>query len=462
VNPGEKVVGFGRGGSESLTLILEVPGEDGLRVRKVLSERLVTPAWDRHGAGVMLPPFAKARSQVLFLEQLPPDVQAFFPKVLDLHERTIAADPSDAEAEARGGVFHELFYDMSFVPGIEISELVRRHGPPPAIVARLYEMVFSVLAERIHCHRIRVPARPTIEPSYFTKIVERLALARRTAPRTFCDQLVASDRIHINGRTYLNIGALLAELRGRSELSAVLEPGYHALVIGDTNTENIKITNPAPILAAMRRGDASFAAHEIGIRFLDPRAIGFHEGGRDTGSDDPMYDNKPWHNSLGNYDAIHGEYFDLTMHMRPEGADLRIAIHRDCPYRRSYDGLAGHFKEVMTRAWSLDDPQRSFVRDDPYWLIRFVFVMGTHFAAMPPFHVTKSAHGVLHDDPFSQRRAVALYAEGIKWLNLAVDMLHGRVRHYLGFDIPALPRCAFNQGVRTAAHRTGATVEKQL
>ena len=70
--------------------------------------------------------------------------------------------------------------------------------------------------------------------------------------------------------------------------------------MGDTNTENIKITKEIALLEYLEQGDLSFSAADIGIKFLDPRAIGFHENGEDTGSDDPMYDNKLWHNSIGN------------------------------------------------------------------------------------------------------------------------------------------------------------------
>jgi len=65
--------------------------------------------------------------------------------------------------------------------------------------------------------------------------------------------------------------------------------------------------------------------------------------------------------------------------------------------------------------------------------------MGTHFAAMPPFHFSKDAHGVLVDNARHQRRPLALYAEGVKWLNLALDMLEGRVRDFLGIAVPRVP-----------------------
>jgi hypothetical protein len=104
----------------------------------------------------------------------------------------------------------------------------------------------------------------------------------------------------------------------------ILEPKFHSLVMGDTNTENIKITNTEPLLRAQRLIEEGttrekinealdgITAESLGIRFLDPRAIGFKSEGSDT-SDDAMYDNKPWHNCLGHYDEIHYEHFKLAV-----------------------------------------------------------------------------------------------------------------------------------------------------
>ena len=63
----ETIKGFGHGGSESLTIFLQKPGR-GLFVRKVLSERLVTPQWARDGRDVMLPPCPKAKRQIDYLQ----------------------------------------------------------------------------------------------------------------------------------------------------------------------------------------------------------------------------------------------------------------------------------------------------------------------------------------------------------------------------------------------------------
>jgi hypothetical protein len=435
LNADETVKGFGYGGSESLTMFLQKP--DGkLFVRKVLSERLVTPQWERDGRDVMLPPCLKAKSQVEYLQGLPASAKPFFPEVLNVTERDqIVIDGN------RHTVYQEFIYDMTYIPGIEISKFVRQYQPSPQIVAILYSEIFRILNEKVHSQRRRVPRQPTLEQSYFSKIEKRLALSQATAPKTFSDSLLRADEIVINGKKMRNVPLLLKTFRNNPQFLEVLKPKFHALVVGDTNTENIKIGNIQPLL--MRHENPSFTtplftAEELQIRFLDPRAIGFHEDGKDTGADDPMYDNKPWHNCLGNYDKIHGEHFNLAYKVREGISHLAVAFHEDNPYAVSYDGIEKYFAEAMTTAWKLDDPTSDVCQNDPYWLIRFVFLMGTHFMAMPPFHFSKEQDGSLIDDTQHQSRPLAIYAEGIKWLNLTLDMLEGNVTTFLGVPIPRI------------------------
>jgi hypothetical protein len=425
---GERFEDFGYGGSESLTLFLDRPG-CGRIVRKILSERLVTPSWHRDGRDVMLPPCAKARRQTEYLNGLPEPVRPLFPRVL-------------AQAERRVGEHHEFIYDMTFVPGIEVSRFILKHRPPPRVVALLYTEIFRLLRERIHVHRRRAPRAPTLEASYWSKIDKRLELAHETAPRTFDPQLLTAEHVLVNGRRLKNVPALLRAYRETERWQRVLEPRVHSLVVGDTNTENIKIGNVAPLLRSYEEvsfAHPPFSAEELELRFLDPRAIGFHEDGVDTGADDPMYDNKPWHNSLGNYDQIHGEHFDLDYRIHAGAPAFRIQFHEYNPYAASYRGIGRYFAESMRAAWRLDDPRSEIRESDPYWVIRFAFLMGTHFMAMPPFHFAKDEQGVLHDDPQHQRRPLAIYVEGLKWLNLAIEMLEGRVENFLGVPVPRLP-----------------------
>jgi len=435
LKPGETIEGFGFGGSESLTLFLR--REAGERfVRKILSEQLVTPRWDRDGRDVMLPPCRKARSQTEYLRSLPASARRYFPEVLDVSERSVTRVEGGREA-----TYHELMYDMTFIDGIEVGRFIQEYQPAPRTVALLYAEIFRLLREQVHVHRRRSPRQPTLEPSYFTKIEKRLALAAATAPHTFNDFMLRSPEILLNGRRLRNVPTLLRAFRGVDRYARILEPRTHSLVVGDTNTENIKIRNIEPLLrdhGELAPGARPFTYQDLKLGFLDPRAIGFHEHGVDTGADDPMYDNKPWHNSLGHYDQIHGEHFDLAYQMIDGIPALRIAFHEQHPYADSYRDLGRYFADAMAAAWQLGEPVVGIDHEDPFWIIRFAFVMGTHFMAMPPFHFSKTADGRLIDDPQRQRRPLAIYAEGIEWLNLALEMLEGRQREYFGVPVPSI------------------------
>ncbi|MEU5259618.1 ACP S-malonyltransferase [Amycolatopsis sp. NPDC021455] len=461
---GERVLGFGNGGSESMTIFLRKDGEDRTTVRKVLSEALTTVGWNPDGRGVMLPPFAKARKQAEYLRALPASVRRYFPEVHDVRERVIPVPPH-ARTDGTATGCAEVVYEMSYVPGEEVSRFVERNSPPPAVIARLYEEIFRVLNRTVHTvNRVPAPGE-TLDVSYFRKIEDRLALCRRTAPRTFTPELLDTEHIVIDGVTYLNSRALLARFRAHPEYLRILEPRFHSLVMGDTNTENIKVGNTVPLLHAQRLIEtgapreeidaalAAITAESVGIRFLDPRAIGFKSDGADT-RDDAMYDNKPWHNCLGHYDEIHYEQFTLRVRTG-EGRTPRVDVGfvAGNPYQQSYRvrdvvakgeavdpaaprGMEDYFASVMA-AVHRDDPESRQLKD-PYWIIRFVFLMGTHFAAMPPFHFQSELDGTLTDTYQAQRRPVAIYCEGIKWLNWALQMLTGERTEFLGVPVPPL------------------------
>jgi malonyl CoA-acyl carrier protein transacylase len=466
IDAGETIVGFGKGGSESMTIFVKKEGDDRIIVRKILSEALTTAKWSRHGQGVMLPPFAKAKNQAEYLKALPESVRPYFPEAFDSIEREIPV--LDRRGNDDKTIHNELIYEMSYVPGQEVSRFIEKHCPPPAVIARLYVQVLSILNRAVHqVNRVPAPGR-TLDISYLRKIEDRLALCRRTAPRTFSEQLLDTEHIMINGVRYLNSSALLTRLREHPEIFNVLEPRFHSLVMGDTNTENIKVTNVDPLLRAQRLIEsdapaeqidtalAAITAESLGIRFLDPRAIGFCSTGRQT-RDDPMYDNKPWHNSIGHYDEIHHEHFTLQVHCeagRTPGVDIEFTEGNR--YQQSYRvrdltvsggqvdnaaprGMEDYFGPVMTEVYGLDDPDSAYCRDDPYWLIRFVFIMGTHFTAMPPFHFQPELDGTLIDNFQVQRRPVAIYCEGVKWLNWALEMLDGRRTEFLGLPVPPPP-----------------------
>ncbi|KAL7940032.1 hypothetical protein V8C42DRAFT_42164 [Trichoderma barbatum] len=470
---GEQVLGFGKGGSESMTVFVTrqtmIPLDTTSKpiiVRKILSESLIAAGWNPDGEGVMLPPFRKAKRQAEFLKALPDPARPYFPEVFEVLEREIPVPPHQRQGMQRDS-FKETIYEMSFVPGEEVSRYVERCSPPPAIVARIYEQIALVLARDVHSlYRAPAPGQ-TLETSYFHKIEARLALCRRTAPLTFGPNLLDTDHIVINGVQYRNVGTLLKAFREHPAYCEILEPRVHALVMGDTNTENIKINNLGPLQhaqiliesgAAQSEIDAALdamTASSMDLRFLDPRAIGFTSEGAET-RDDPMYDNKPWHNSLGHYDEMHHERFELAVGAGPsQTPDIHITYKPNNPYARAYRvedltergidigsrpggvGMEHYFAPVMRKLYDMDNPNSARIAEDPHWLVRFVFIMGTHFMAMPPFHFQTEFGGALIDSLLVQRRPVAIFCEGIRWLNWALQMLEGTRHSFLGIQVPA-------------------------
>jgi hypothetical protein len=204
IEEGETLLGHGYGGSESLTFFIRCPMR-GHIVRKVLSAPLITAAWDRNGSDVMLAPHVKARRQAEWLQSLPTEVAPLFPRVLDLRGR------SPGRAELTEPPPDEFIYDMTFVPGIEISRFVREFRPAPSVVALLYAELFAMMARRIHRYRLTIPSGATLESSYFAKIEKRLRLSQATAPDTFSERLLDRDWIVINRRRLRNVPVLLTK-----------------------------------------------------------------------------------------------------------------------------------------------------------------------------------------------------------------------------------------------------------
>ncbi|HEU4914253.1 MAG TPA: hypothetical protein VFT16_02495 [Candidatus Saccharimonadales bacterium] len=419
--PDEQLQGFGSGGSESLVMVVNTPTY-GRVVRKVCSEVLSAVPWDPNGTGVMTPPSTKGGLQVSYLQGLPQSVQPYFPAVHKVQTET--------EPTPDGGTVRRLVYDQTLLTGVEVSSFVAEAQPTPGVVAHLHHEVMRLLAEKVHPHRLTQNGEDTIQESYLDKITARLELSRQAAPETF-GPLLDSERIVINGVEYSNIKGLL-KFFGRPEVREMLEPQHHALVMGDTNTENVMITHPDVLLDAMRQsGRPEFTYDDIGLKFLDPRAIGFRTTGGDT-VDDPMYDNKPVHNSIGNYDVMHNEHFDLSVGQGPDAPTITVRNHANNPYTKPYEGMEDYFKYVM-EGWGVANEE--FRQRDPNWLLRFTFMMGSHFAAMPPFHFTRDETGRVPEDPDAQKRAIAIYAEGIKWLSMARDMIIGDRRDLYGMPV---------------------------
>lgn len=430
-HPGEEILGFGSGGSESLVMF--VADSTGVSVvRKVCSESLTSVNWDPDGVGVMAPPSTKGGYQADYLAHLPDEVRPYFPEA-----RNIQHVP---EVDSQGKIVgRKLIYDQTVLDGTEVSSFIAEAQPSPAIVAHLHHEIMRLLADKVHPHREVLHTGDSIEASYLEKIEARLELCRDAAPQTF-SYLLDSRQIYIDGKLYPNIQELLRFFRDPG-IKEMLEPKVHSLVMGDTNTENVMITKPDVLYESMRQSDhPEFTYDDIGLAFLDPRSIGHNSVGRHT-RDDRMYDNKPIHNTIGNYDVIHGEHFSLTVDRKGETPSITVVPDPAHPYIRSYKGLqeTGYFKYVMN-AWGVDS--EAFKQDDPNWVLRFAFTMGTHFAAMPPFHFTRDESGLAPESYEAQKRAVAIYCEGIKWLTLARDIVRGSRSELFGVPVGDLQASA--------------------
>nr|APD77624.1 hypothetical protein BFG52_16545 [Acinetobacter larvae] len=453
---------FCHSGSESMTMFIQRSSSESIIVRKILSEALTAAKWHPNGTGVMLPPFIKAARQVDYLQALPDRIKPWFPQVYSVIERELFTS-IDQEWEDKI-TYKEVIYEMSFVDGEEVSHFIKRNTPAPRIIARLYEIIFTFLRDNIHCENRIAVLDKTLEISYFKKIEDRLNLCQKTAPQTFCSELLDSEKIIINGYEYLNIRTLLRLFRSNPEYQNLLEPRYHSLVMGDTNTENIKLGNTTQLIKIQNMIDLQCSeediaealeeinAENIQLKFLDPRAIGYQSEG-DNCCDDYMYDYKPWHNSIGHYDEIHNEFFTIDMDTSAENPTITIKFIEKNEYQQAYQitdcaqkninplldptisGMEKYFAQVMNRIYDSTSSNSISLEEDPNWLLRFVFIMGTHFAAMPPFHFSSEHNGTIKDNILIQRRPVAIYCEGIKWLNWALEILQGKRDHFLGVSV---------------------------
>ena len=198
MNPGERIIGFGLGGSESLTIFLNKPGSTTKVVRKILSENLITAKWNKNGEDVMLAPYKKAKQQAYYLKNLPEKVKQYFPYVDNIIERSVpnTTFSSSAEDNTENELSNELIYEMSYINGDEVSEFIRKYTPPVEAVARLYVVIFHTLNSIVHSCRTRQPSGPTLEQSYFSKIEKRLALSKETSPNVFSDLLLNTEYIY--------------------------------------------------------------------------------------------------------------------------------------------------------------------------------------------------------------------------------------------------------------------------
>lgn len=419
INYGEKLLNATQGGGESLVIFIKKPKIKDVVVRKVWDSKLLTVNWEDNGTIAMVPPIRKGYLQIDYLNNLPKKIKSYFPQIYNFWTEF-----------DREGNLNKVICDQTYTHGLEVSRFILLYKPAPYIVARLYTEILKCLKEVIHENKKTQVLSPTLEISYFSKIIDRLKLTRETTPQVM-SSLMKNKYLLINRERYINIPAIINKFR-KNKFVGILQPNYHNLVVGDTNTQNIKIVNVKYLLQKIGKDDTEFSYKELGIKFLDPRSLGFNSAGGNA-IDDYMYDNKPFHNSLGNYDMIYGKHFNLSISKISDILSINISENNN-PYRYSYRGLDNFFKNILEDSWKVNNTE--FLKNDPYWLIRFVFLMGTHFSAMLPFQLDRDVHNNILDNYVSQKRAVAIYCEGVKWLNIAFKMLTGEIKEYNGFVIP--------------------------
>lgn len=418
VGPGESLIGHGRGGSESLLLFVRRP-RGTVVARKVVSERFIATVWPEDGSGVMTPPFRKAQRQVEYLDALPADAAPLFPRILSWHQRRSPVPPGDRRFGARDHV-NEVVYDVTYLAGTDVTSFVAHWRPAPHAVARLYEETLRLLRERVHRHRVVARTTADVDECHLRKVSDRLALAHRVAPLAFPRYLTQSETVRVDGTPLLNVGPLLERFRDPRVTQRLEAPAY-CLTMGDANTENVRIGNPKALLRCLA-ADRDFTAEEIELRFVDPRAVGVRTAGA-TVVDDYLYDAKMWHNSLGRYDAVHGDH--AAVRVEADGTGVAVTTLREpTPYDESYAGIDRYLLPAMRDAVAAQERASGF--RDADWEARFAFLMGTHFCAMVPFHFALDDRRAISGGPSAQPRPLALFCEGLAWLNATLDVLDGR------------------------------------
>ncbi len=239
---------------------------------------------------------------------------------------------------------------------------------------------------------------------HLDKIESRLALAATTS---WPGRKAATEpELVLRGRRVRGLLAALAEVRADPELLAALEPPELCRVVGDTNTQNVMLTSTPP-------DGASPDEFRSKLRFLDPRGLGVTS----SHLDDPLYDWKFWHNTIGHYDQIFANDFTIT-HSEELGWTVDFAT--GSPRSQVVEVVRQGFGPVSERYLQRAASRGLDVGEAPY--LRFMFLMASHFAAMMPFHVPREAHSLTDWKP------LAMYCEAAWWMDACL-------RHWRGASV---------------------------
>lgn len=385
---GERIVGLGHGGSESLVYIIEQG--DTRFVRKVSSTAFSAVRWPSTATDVMSDPFRRALHQARFLRELPASMASLFPAVLDFQIASVP--PGDARAS---------ILDLEFISGNSISDLSFGGQLDKAELRGVCEAIAEILAGVVHPSQTSTREADTVSKMHIAKMRSRLALSNQADWPGIQD--ASARHITLHGNRMLGIGAALDEITGRPELLAALEPPMLCRVVGDTNTQNIILT-----------GSENFRSPDLPIRerlrFLDPRGIGVGP----LHLDDPVYDWKFWHNTLGHYDQIYHGDFEVSSSLErgwlidyartPE----RVTLRRDA---------LEIFPATMNRYCAVAAEHGVVLGEHVY--LRFLFLMASHFASMIPFHLSQHGPERPNWKPF------AMYCEAVWWMNACLGYWDG-------------------------------------
>jgi hypothetical protein len=389
----EEFGGLASGGSESLVFFVVSPS--GVEfVRKASGSGFSFAAWDTSRVGVMSDPYKRAREQVDYIQRLPPETADLFPRLYSV---------LDINLGGALGCHQALIADYEKVKGLSISDSVAVGEADAQTLPNLYRDVAQLLAEKVHTVDLALPASPSVEEFHLRKMEERIDLARRSWPAGTSNISPELQWIDINGRRYRSVWNCIDSIRNNPELLTALEPPLMSLVMGDCNTQNIILTQ-VPHRAGRR-------SH---IRFIDPRGIGpTSEAG--VVVDDPLYDWKYWHNSVGHYDLIYSGQFRLSVITAADKVPhVTIASAVNNAYGHAYNGIEASFEEVVSA--TAGSGQTLENRYGHTWRLRFLFLMGSHFSAMLPWHLRRNT---THDSVGAT--TLAMYCESVRWLNASLD-----------------------------------------
>lgn len=405
---GEQLIELANGGSESLVFFVSTAAGS-VFVRKVSSAGLSAARWQPGGAGVMSDPYERSRLQVQYLQSLPPSVASLFPTLYDVEQRQTIPDLGCGPA---------LIADYEYIRGTPLSKITNARTGTVGTASRLYSRLADLLASRVHAVAQVDRTAPSVEKYHLSKVEARLQVVRESWPWARRHLHRSLPTITINDEKYMSAEACLAIIRSDTSMMAALEPPSFGLVVGDSNTQNV-------LLAGSQVSRSVSAPHgSTRIRFIDPRGIG---PGRHDGLvvDDPIYDWKYWHNTLAHYDAIFAGEF--RMRVREDAGSLGIDLAHRVPTPQAWlpAGLAASFRGVIAHSVAPDTPLAERYGD--HWALRFLFTMGSHFAAMMPFHLTRSCWRgeVAHDTWESSSAALAMYCECVRWLNESIRHWYG-------------------------------------